>query len=199
MEITKQFRTETSHVVRNCTSRRCSYSIHGHSYLYEITLSSDSLDNAQMVMDFGLLKGTIKEYIDSLDHCHLICNTDDPKYVKHMKKHSERWIELPFNPSAEMMALWMLYAVNFILDNTIYHNGEDINLHCTSVTVHETTTGKATAYMSDLETLGHLVDFDNIAYSEEVVADWGEDLSNLFFEWKSIENPEVTQQIELNN
>ena len=184
MEITKQFRTETSHVVRNCTSRRCSYSIHGHSYLYEITLSSDSLDNAQMVMDFGLLKGAIKEY---------------PKYVKHMKKHSERWIELPFNPSAEMMALWMLYAVNFILDNIIFHNGEDINLHCTSVTVHETTTGKATAYMSDLETLGHLVDFDNIAYSEEVVADWGEDLSNLFFEWKSIENPDVTQQIDLNN
>lgn len=200
MEITKQFRTETSHVVRNCTSKRCSYSIHGHSYLYEVTLSSDKLDNAQMVMDFGLLKGAIKEYIDSLDHCHLVCSHDDPKYVKHMKKHSERWIELPFNPSAEMMALWILEAVNIIIDNTIYQNGEDTpNLKCVSVTVHETTTGKATAYESDLVRLGYLMDFDNIIYSEAVVEDWGSDLQGLFFKHESIVNPEVIQQIDLIN
>lgn len=198
MEITKQFRTETSHIVRNCTSRRCSYSIHGHSYLYEVTLEADTLDNAQMVLDFGLLKGAIKEYIDSLDHCHLICSTDNPKYIKHMKKYSERWIELPFNPSAEMMALWMLFAVNFIIDNTIFNNGEEVDtLRCTSVTVHETTTGKATAYMDDLKKLGHLINFDNICYSDDVAADWGEDLSNLMFNWDSIENPTIDQQIEL--
>ena len=202
MKITKQFRTETSHIVRNCTSKRCSYSIHGHSYLYEIELTSDTLDNAQMVMDFGLLKGAIKEYIDSLDHCHLICSLDNPKYIKNMKKYSDRWISLPFNPSAEMMALWILHSVNFIIESTYFNNGEDIvNLHCSSVTVHETTTGKATATIEDLDNLGHLVRFKDIDYSEGVLEDWSEDLLNLFMDPDYVVvNKKIDQQIpEISN
>ena len=198
MKITKSFRTETSHIVRNCTSRRCSYSIHGHSYLIEVELETARLDNAQMVMDFGLLKGAIKEYIDSLDHCHLICNMDDPKYIKHMKKHSNRWISLPFNPSAEMMAVWILGAVNLILNKMEYGNGEDVKtLKCTSVTVWETTTGRATADLEDLDRLYPLIDFDNIEYSEEVIEDWSGELFNIIAdEDYYMTNPTPDQQID---
>lgn len=198
MRITKTFRTETSHIVRNCTSQRCSYSIHGHSYLIEVELESFSLDNAQMVLDFGLMKGAIKEYIDSLDHCHLICSKDNEKYVRHMKKHSQRWISLPFNPSAEMMAVWLLGAVNYILNQTEFGNGEDTgSLKCTSVTVWETTAGKATADLSDLERFYNIINFSNIEYSEGVIVDWSDDLLKLInTEDHFITNPIPKQQIK---
>lgn len=32
MKIIKKFKFETTHVVRNALSSRCTYSIHGHSY-----------------------------------------------------------------------------------------------------------------------------------------------------------------------
>nr|DAS53457.1 MAG TPA: 6-pyruvoyl tetrahydropterin synthase [Caudoviricetes sp.] len=198
MKITKTFRTETSHIVRNCTSERCSYSIHGHSYLIEVELESRRLDNAQMVLDFGLLKGAVKEYIDSLDHCHLICEKDDFEYVESMKSLSQRWISLPFNPSAEMMAVWLLGAVNLILNKTEYANREDIkNLKCTSVTVWETTTGRATADLRDLEHMYKLIDFDNIEYSKGVWKDWSLDLLKIIKnEDHYITNPEPANQID---
>ncbi|HCN16273.1 MAG TPA: 6-carboxytetrahydropterin synthase QueD, partial [Moraxellaceae bacterium] len=32
MRIRKLFKFENAHIVRNCSSDRCKYSIHGHSY-----------------------------------------------------------------------------------------------------------------------------------------------------------------------
>ena len=55
MIIRKLFKFEGSHIVRNCTSDRCSHSLHGHSYKVELFLTADHLDNAGMVVDFGLL------------------------------------------------------------------------------------------------------------------------------------------------
>jgi 6-pyruvoyl tetrahydropterin synthase/QueD family protein len=68
MLIRKLFRFENAHIVRNCSSDRCSRSIHGHSYQVEILLEAHALDNGQMIYDFGLLKGHIKDLIDSFDH-----------------------------------------------------------------------------------------------------------------------------------
>ena len=76
MVIRKEFRVESAHIVRNCTSERCSHSIHGHSAVIELFFESDQLDNAQMVMDFGLMKASIKQFIDSMDHCYLLCDKD---------------------------------------------------------------------------------------------------------------------------
>ena len=36
MRIRKEFRVESAHIVRNCTSHRCSHSIHGHSAVIEL-------------------------------------------------------------------------------------------------------------------------------------------------------------------
>ncbi len=68
MLIRKLFKFENAHVVRNCTSDRCKRSIHGHSYKVELLLKASKLDHGQMVYDFGLLKGVIKDLFDSFDH-----------------------------------------------------------------------------------------------------------------------------------
>jgi 6-pyruvoyltetrahydropterin/6-carboxytetrahydropterin synthase len=105
MIIRKLFKFENAHIVRNCTSRRCSRSIHGHSYKVEILLESNFLDNGQMVYDFGLMKTTIKELIDSFDHAITLWKYDNPEYIEFAKKFSERWIILPVNPSAEQFSM----------------------------------------------------------------------------------------------
>jgi len=65
MLIRKLFKFENAHIVRNCTSDRCKRSIHGHSYKVELLLKANRLDHGQMVYDFGLLKGVIKDLFDS--------------------------------------------------------------------------------------------------------------------------------------
>ena len=66
MIIRKLFKFENAHIVRKCTSTRCSESIHGHSYKVEVLTKSNFLDNGQMVYDFGLMKGYIKDLIDNI-------------------------------------------------------------------------------------------------------------------------------------
>lgn len=104
MIIRKLFKFENAHIVRGCTTQRCSENIHGHSYKVEILLRSQYLDHGQMVYDFGLVKHTMKQLIDSFDHAITLWSEDDPRYLEDMKKHSQRWVQLPVSPSAEQFA-----------------------------------------------------------------------------------------------
>ena len=167
MEITKIFRFEGSHVVRNCTSHRCSHSVHGHSYVCELTFEAKHLDNAQMAYDFGLMKGTIKEFIDSMDHCHIICDRDSEEYVKFFQEHNDRWIRVPFNPSAEMLSIFIMRWVQIIMDSTITNNGEDKSLKIKNVTVWETATGRAKCDEDDVNTIWSDLWLPVICFSEE--------------------------------
>lgn len=199
MEITKIFTFEGSHVVRNCTSNRCSRSVHGHSYKVELTFEARHLDNAQMVYDFGLMKGTIKEFIDSLDHCHIICSTDSEEYVKFFQANNDRWIVVPFNPSAEMLSIFIMRWVQIILNRTITNNGEDKSLKIKNVTVWETATGRAKCNEQDVASIWSDLWFCNICFSNGVINDWSEDLKAIVFGdgAKKVSNPKVKQQISL--
>ena len=95
MLIRKLFRFENAHIVRNCSSDRCSRSIHGHSYQVEILLEAHALDNGQMIYDFGLLKGHVKDLIDSFDHAVAFWDKDNAEYIAFCKQFSARWISLP--------------------------------------------------------------------------------------------------------
>lgn len=197
MKITKTFRFEGSHVVRNCTSQRCSHSVHGHSYLVEIEFEGRHLDNAQMLYDFGLMKSTIKSFIDSMDHCHIICNADSPEYVKFFQDHNERWIMVPFNPSAEMLSVFIMKFVQLIMDHTITNNDEDKDLKVSSVTVHETTTGRATCDAEDVKNLWNELWTIDVCFSNGVIADWCKELHDIIFGNAQVKNPKVKQQIVL--
>jgi len=105
MIIRKLFKFENAHIVRDCTTRRCSENIHGHSYKVEVLLESNYLDAGQMVYDFGLTKLYIKEMIDSFDHAITLWSQDDRSYIEAMKTHSNRWVELPVSPSAQRLSV----------------------------------------------------------------------------------------------
>ena len=150
MIIRKKFKFEGAHIVRDCSSERCKKSIHGHSYIVEIFLTSDKLDNGQMIVDFGLLKGIIKDFIDSFDHAYSVWNEEKPEFIKFIKEQSERYIIMPVSPSAEMYSLMFFYVINKLIEKTLFSNGEG-NVKLCSIRVHETETGYAEAFKEDLK------------------------------------------------
>ena len=174
MLIRKLFKFENAHIVRDCTTKRCSENIHGHSYKIEVLLESNYLDNGQMVYDFGLTKLAIKELIDSFDHAITLWSGDDTSYIEAMKKYSSRWIELPVSPSAEQFSRVIYLIVERILSCTVMQNAErEVTLH--SVVVHETETGYAQGFREDAhsELMGKIA-LEDICFSEQVQSEWSD-------------------------
>lgn len=172
MLIRKLFKFENAHVVRNCTSERCKFSIHGHSYKVEVILQANYLDNGQMIYDFGLLKSTIKDMIDSFDHAICFWKKDDADYIAACKTFSARWVGLPVSPSAEQFSRVIFFWVSQILQNTKMNNGEQgISVH--SVIVHETDTGYAQCFLEDVQNvqMGKLL-LTDFEFSAQVQKEW---------------------------
>jgi len=172
MIIRKLFKFENAHIVRNCTTQRCSENLHGHSYRVEVLLESDYLDHGQMVYDFGLTKLYIKELIDSFDHGITLWNGDDPEYRAAMKYFSKRWVELPVSPSAEQFSRVIFLLVERVLQMTQMQNGER-NVQLNSIIVHETDTGYAQGFADDAhsEKMG-TIPLEEILFSEQVQHEW---------------------------
>ncbi|MBM3116029.1 6-pyruvoyl trahydropterin synthase family protein [Jeongeupia naejangsanensis] len=172
MLIRKLFKFENAHIVRNCSSDRCRRSIHGHSYKVEVLLEAHALDQGQMVYDFGLMKGTIKDVIDAFDHAICFWDKDDPDYIALCKTFSARWISMPVSPSAEQFARLFFVVIDALLKQTTMANGEgDVLLH--SVIAHETDTGYAQAFRDDAYNprMGTIALAD-IVFSEQVQMEW---------------------------
>lgn len=174
MIIRKLFKFENAHVVRGCSSERCRASVHGHSYKVEVLFESDYLDYGQMVYDFGLMKQGMKELIDSFDHSTALWDGDDEQYLEDMKRHSQRWVQLPISPSAEQFSRVIFVMIDKLLSLTQTINGErEVKLH--SIIVHETDTGYAQGFREDAysEKMG-LIELEKIIFSEGVREEWND-------------------------
>ena len=176
MIIRKLFKFENAHIVRDCSTVRCSTSIHGHSYKVEVILESNYLDNGQMVYDFGLMKGNLKDLIDSFDHAITLWNKDDIDYIQEMKKHSERWVELPVSPSAEQFSRVFFLMIDKLLHLTkTVNNEKEVQLQ--SIIVHETATGYAQCFKDDAySALMGLIPLEDIKFSPMIVSEWQDKL-----------------------
>jgi 6-pyruvoyltetrahydropterin/6-carboxytetrahydropterin synthase len=186
MIIRKLFKFENAHIVRGCSSQRCKYSIHGHSYKVEVLFESNYFDKGQMVYDFGLTKGMIKELIDSFDHATALWSGDDKSYLADIKKHSLRWVELPVSPSAEQFCRVIFLMVDRVINQTKMVNGEK-NVSVYSVIVHETDTGYAQGFRDDaFSSLMGEIKLEDIVFSKQVMAEWSDPLM-----WEKLLKDEV--------
>ena len=176
MIIRKLFKFENAHIVRDCSTVRCSTSIHGHSYKVEVLLESNYLDNGQMIYDFGLMKGNLKDLIDSFDHAITIWDKDDKDYIQEMKNHSNRWVELPVSPSAEQFSRVFFLMIDRLLNLTKTLNREK-KVQLYSIIVHETATGYAQCFQVDAysKLMGEIL-LEDIKFSPTVVSEWRDNL-----------------------
>lgn len=173
MIIRKLFKFEGAHIVRDCSSNRCKKSIHGHSYIVEIKFTADRLDNGQMVVDFGLLKGTVKDIIDSFDHSYSLWEKEKDDFKDFIKSHSERYVIMPVSPTAEMYSVMFFALIYEIINGTKFMNGED-NVKLVSVRVHETDTGWAESDIKDYYNIWLAKEYDisDIIFSEGIKNEW---------------------------
>jgi 6-pyruvoyltetrahydropterin/6-carboxytetrahydropterin synthase len=151
-----------------------------------------------MVYDFGLMKGIIKDLIDSFDHAITFWDKDDADYVTACKNFSARWIALPVSPSAEQFSRVFFFLVDAVLKHTNMQNGEgDVTIH--SVIVHETDTGYAQCFREDIENvqMGEL-SLADIVFSEQVKVEWA--MSDMYDRLKNgdlFDNPTVDLQVKV--
>jgi 6-pyruvoyltetrahydropterin/6-carboxytetrahydropterin synthase len=174
MIIRKLYRFEASHIVRNCSSDRCKYSIHGHSFRVELFLTADRLDRGQMVYDFGLLKPRVGAFLDGFDHAALFWERESPAYKRRIKSESRRWVQLPVSPTAEQLSRVIFVAAQALLDATDKVNGDETaRVH--SVILHETETGCAQCFREDAydAALG-AVRLERVVWSPAVKRAWPE-------------------------
>ena len=174
MIIRKLFKVENAHIVRGCSTLRCSENIHGHSYTIEVLLESNYLDNGQMVYDFSLMKRQIKELVDAFDHSITLWSEDEQSYKDDMKKHSKRWIEMPVSPSAEQFARVIFLMAERVLECTGMVNGErEVKVH--SIIAHETQTGYAQAFREDAHSkLMGTIQLEDVTFSKSTQEEWND-------------------------
>lgn len=176
MKIGRLYGFEAAHVVRDCASKRCKYSIHGHSYTAEVVLGAKGLDRAGMIYDFGLMKREIGSIIDCFDHSTILFASDDESYKSMIKTHSARWIELPFNTSAEQIARVLFALISKALSLTQMSNGEN-GVFLEYIKLNETAKGWAMFERADFESMG--VEIASISCSQAVADESGDIIARL--------------------
>jgi len=126
--IRKMFKFEGAHILTKSYSKECQ-KIHGHSYKLEVKVSSNTLNEDGMVIDFGKLKRSIQSVVDHWDHKLLIekDSRDTSPFA------SLGLVEVPFNPTAENMC-------KFLYDYLVQRGLGDFKF---TVRIHETDTGYA--------------------------------------------------------
>lgn len=194
MIIRRSFGFCASHIVRNCTSKRCATSLHGHNYRVEVFIGADSLDNGGMVLDFGLFKNQIADFIDGLDHAHHFWEKESFEFVDFIQKNSARYVKLSRNPSAENYALLLLFFIDKILGAMEFGNAEG-EIFVQSVRVHETDHGYAQAFRDDLKNpkLMEGIDLFSVDFSAQILSEWKDSqmLHRLKNYYNSLENEQI--------
>jgi 6-pyruvoyltetrahydropterin/6-carboxytetrahydropterin synthase len=89
--ITKRFDFSASHQLEGLPADHQCARLHGHNYIVEVELQSDTLNDAEFVVDYGELK-PLKEYIDgTLDHRHLNDVLPFQTSAENMARHLYQW------------------------------------------------------------------------------------------------------------
>jgi len=106
--------------------------LHGHRYVLEATFHSQALDSIGRTIDFGTIKQILGEWIDkNWDHA-TILNEADKALGASIAAHTHQSIfYLPYNPTAENMATYLLE----IVIPSLFNNFSAI---CTKVKIWET-------------------------------------------------------------
>jgi 6-pyruvoyltetrahydropterin/6-carboxytetrahydropterin synthase len=110
VECTRKIEFDAGHRVMG-HENKCKY-LHGHRYVLEVTARADELDSIGRVVDFGVLKTVIKEWIDeNLDH-NVILHQDDKSLGSLISGETGQKIYyLKSNPTAENIALHIKYDI----------------------------------------------------------------------------------------
>jgi len=150
MLIRKAFTLNNAHVVRNCYSNRCKYSLHAHTAVIETFIQGNKVDNAGMLMDFGVAKIVLKPFLELHQDAVLLWMHDSKTYKDFVKSKTDSWIELTFTPSAELLSAYFQFYFSSLLSRVKLNNNEDTNIEILKTRYHETRSGWAESDSTDV-------------------------------------------------
>jgi 6-pyruvoyltetrahydropterin/6-carboxytetrahydropterin synthase len=143
MKISKIFKTETSHIVRDAVYVRCRETPHGHSYKWIVTVEGPVQSNG-MVIDFKELSFA-KDFIDLFDHSIVFWSKEDPIILEFFLKNFKRVLVMNKNTTAENMAKLVFKSLSDIIEDKFRH------VKLVQVDVWETENSYASATYCDEE------------------------------------------------
>lgn len=129
--VEKNFRFESAHRLSKGYKEKCR-NIHGHSWNGKVEVSTTSMDQFDMSVDFGLLGKFCKEIEAKLDHACLVW-VGDKELMKYLQDNQQAHVVFNENPTCEIIAK-EIYAwlVEFFKGNP--------HVKVESVTINETCT-----------------------------------------------------------
>ncbi len=89
VELTKEFRFEAAHRLPHVPPGHKCGRLHGHSFLFEVTVAGEADPKSGWLVDYGEIKKAAASLVDRLDHWHL------------------NEIEGLENPTSEILAKWI--------------------------------------------------------------------------------------------
>lgn len=86
--------------------------LHGHRYAIEATFTAKQLDTLGRVVDFGIIKEKLGQWVDAnWDHTTILYGKDKALGNAITTQTGQKIFYLPSNPTAENMADYLLHAV----------------------------------------------------------------------------------------
>ncbi len=144
IRVTKRFHFEMAHSLYEYDG--LCRNIHGHSYILEVTLIGEPLNEPKhpkdgMVMDFGLIKELVKtQIVTRFDHALIVNSLIPEKQQELLKQTNERFLVVDFQPTSENMVIYIAEILQ-------QHLPSGVNLF--SVRLYETATSFAEWFASD--------------------------------------------------
>lgn len=127
---TRRIHFDAAHRVLNHEGK-CKY-LHGHRYVIEASFVAEKLDSLGRVIDFGVIKTLLGEWIDEhWDHNTILHEKDQALGNTISGATRQTVFFLPENPTAENMADYLLNTVCPVLF-------KETGLTCTHIRLYET-------------------------------------------------------------
>ncbi|MCE2791198.1 MAG: 6-pyruvoyl trahydropterin synthase family protein [Planctomycetota bacterium] len=119
--------------------------LHGHNYVVEFHVTGSEVDELGRVVDFAVINRLFKSWIDeNWDHGFLLWEEDRDALQALRQVTPHKLYELPYNPTAENIARYLLLEVGPRLLQQV--TGYELQL--TRVVVWETVNASATAALN---------------------------------------------------
>lgn len=109
--------------------------LHGHNYMVEFHITSNEIDSLGRVVDFSVINKLFKGWIDDhWDHGFILWDADENAIQAIKQVQPNRLYLLPYNPTAENMAMYLMKEISPMLIQQI--KGYDLRM--SKVVVWET-------------------------------------------------------------
>lgn len=111
---------ETAHRLSTPNSPTKCQSIHGHSWWVTVELEGTRVDDDGILVEFGAFKKALRSWLDGqVDHALLLREGDPVAAALRAVVPEMRIVELPQNPTTEVIAAWIFHRAVELLHHEL--------------------------------------------------------------------------------